>query len=160
MSESNNKIQGIMDTTMEKIRQMSDADTIIGEQITIGNVTVIPVSKVSYGFASGGSDFAMKSAQQPLFGGGGGAGMSISPVAFVVIKGDDVKVMPVTCASNSADKAIILVPEMFDKITGLFKKNKPQTSGKNNDKAEMTAEPENTKNVDVMNKMAPDEELQ
>ncbi len=159
MSESNNKIQGIMDTTMEKIKQMSDADTIIGEKITIGNVTVIPVSKVSYGFASGGSDFAMKSAQQPLFGGGGGAGMSISPVAFVVIKGDDVKVMPVTCASNSADKAISLVPEMFDKITALFKKNKPETSGKKDNKSENAAAADD-KNVDVMSKMAPDEELQ
>ncbi len=124
MNESNNVIQGIMDTTMEKIKQMSDADTIIGEQIKIGDVTVIPVSKVSYGFASGGSDFAMKSSQQALFGGGGGAGMSISPVAFVVVQGEDVRIMPVTCATSSADKAISLVPEMFDKITDLFKKKK------------------------------------
>lgn len=124
MSESNNAIQGIMDTTMEKIRQMSDADTIIGEQITVGGVTVIPVSKVSYGFASGGSDFAMAAAQHPMFGGGGGAGMSISPVAFVVVKDGDVRIMPVTCASSSTDKAISLVPEIFDKIVDLFKKDK------------------------------------
>ncbi len=157
MNESNSKIQGIMDTTMEKIRQMSDADTIIGEKITVGGITVIPVSKVSYGFASGGSDFAMKSAQQPLFGGGGGAGMSISPVAFVVIKGDDVKVMPVTCASNSADKAISLVPEMFDKIVGLFKKDKKD---KDVDKDGVKTDEHSDLNADFAGKMAPDEELQ
>ena len=157
MNESNSKIQGIMDTTMEKIRQMSDADTLIGEKITVGGITVIPVSKVSYGFASGGSDFAMKSAQQPLFGGGGGAGMSISPVAFVVIKGDDVKVMPVTCASNSADKAISLVPEMFDKIVGLFKKDKKD---KDVDKDGVKTDEHSDLNADFAGKMAPDEELQ
>ena len=157
MNESNSKIQGIMDTTMEKIRQMSDADTIIGEKITVGGITVIPVSKVSYGFASGGSDFAMKSAQQPLFGGDGGAGMSISPVAFVVIKGDDVKVMPVTCASNSADKAISLVPEMFDKIVGLFKKDKKD---KDVDKDGVKTDEHSDLNADFAGKMAPDEELQ
>lgn len=118
---SENKIQGIMDTTLEKIRAMVDADTVIGEPICQGDITLLPVSKVSFGLASGGSDFAGKG-NSPLFGGGGGAGVSITPIAFIVIKGTDVKMLQIYKDESAANKAIGMLPELFEKISGLFKK--------------------------------------
>ncbi len=121
MGESS--IKGIMDVTMEKVRAMCDADTIIGKPINVSDsITIIPVSKVSFGFASGGSDFPTKS-NSSAFGGGGGAGMSISPTAFIVIKNDDVRMLQISNKPDAADKAISMVPELVDKITALFKKD-------------------------------------
>lgn len=81
-------IQGIMNVTMDKIHEMVDANTIIGKAITTEDgTTILPVSKVSFGFASGGTDFDGKNAaNKDLFGGGSGAGVNIQPVAFLVIK--------------------------------------------------------------------------
>lgn len=118
---SENNIRGIMDTTMEKIRTMVDADTIIGDPIIQGEITLLPVSKVSFGLATGGSDFAGKG-NTPLFGGGGGAGVSITPVAFIVIKGSEVKMLQIYKDESAANKAIGMLPELFDKISNLFKK--------------------------------------
>ena len=72
---SENNLKSVMDTTMDKLRTMVDADTIIGTPIVVGNVTLLPISRVSFGLATGGSDFPSKSGQE-LFGGGGGAGFS------------------------------------------------------------------------------------
>ena len=124
-------IGDLMETTMEKIRQMVDVNTIVGQPIvTADGITLIPVSKVSFGFASGGSDFQTK--QQPAgadnaFGGGSGAGVNISPVAFLIVKGDTVKLLPVAPpAGNTVDRVVELVPEMFDKVTGYMEKNKKE----------------------------------
>lgn len=118
-------IQGIMETTLEKIKAMVSADTIIGERILLpDNIVAIPISKVSYGFASGGSDFPSKTPSQKLFGGGGGAGISISPIGFLIVKDGDVKLLPVSQDSNAAEKAVTLIPDLFDKMTALFKKKK------------------------------------
>lgn len=123
---SENQIQGIMDTTMEKVKAMANADTIIGDQINLPDgVTLIPISKVTYGFASGGSDFPNK-ANTPMFGGGGGAGMTITPIAIISIKAGTVKVMHIDSAPNSTDKIVNMVPEIFDKVVDLFKKDKPK----------------------------------
>lgn len=117
-------IQGLMDTTLQHIREMVDANTIIGDQIATGDGTVIiPVSKVSVGFASGGSDLPNK-AEKEYFGGGGGAGASINPIAFIVVSGGQVKLLQITQNSTSADNAISMIPELFDKIAGLFGKDK------------------------------------
>ncbi len=121
---SENAIKGIMDVTMDKIRAMVDADTIIGNHITLPNdITIVPISKVAFGFASGGSDFPSKT-QKDLFGGGAGAGVSISPTAFIVIKGSDVKLLQISTKPDAAEKAVSLVPELIDKISDLFKKDK------------------------------------
>ncbi len=121
---SEHPIQGLMDTTLEKIKQMVDINTIIGEPIvTPDGTTIIPVSKIAYGFASGGSEFGNK--QQPeakLFGGGGGAGVTINPVAFIAISHGDVKLLNIS--NGTGEKAIALVPELVDTISGLFKKDK------------------------------------
>lgn len=123
---SENSIKGIMDTTMDKLRAMVDANTIIGSPIAVGNVTLIPVSKVSFGLATGGSDFPSKN-QSELFGGGGGAGVTIAPVAFIAISDGNVKMMPVYNEMTTVDKAISMAPEVFQKAKELFAKDKKKT---------------------------------
>ena len=120
---SENNIKGIMDTTMDKLKAMVDADTITGSPIVVGDVTLIPVSKVSFGLATGGSDFPSKN-QGQLFGGGGGAGVTIAPVAFIAIQGGNVKMMPVYNELTSVEKAISMAPEIIDKAKEIFTKDK------------------------------------
>ncbi len=122
MAEREHPIQGLMDVTLEKIKKMVDSNTIIGNPINMADGTMIlPISKVTFGFASGGSDFPSKSNKE-LFGGGGGAGVSISPIAFLVVHGSNVRMIQLADTSNSVDRAIGMVPEMVDKIADLFKK--------------------------------------
>lgn len=118
---SENNLKSVMDTTMDKLRTMVDADTIIGTPVVVGNVTLIPISRVSFGLATGGSDFPSKTNQQ-LFGGGGGAGVSVNPVAFICINGDNVHMMPIYNEMTTVDKAINMAPELIDKIKSLFEK--------------------------------------
>ena len=116
-----NNIKGIMDTTMDKLHAMVDADTIIGTPIVLGDTTLLPVSKVAFGLATGGSDFPSKSDRQ-LFGGGGGAGVTITPVAFISVTGQSVKMMPIYNELTTVDKALTMAPELLDKSKELFKK--------------------------------------
>ena len=118
---SENNLKSVMDTTMDKLRTMVDADTIIGTPIVVGNVTLLPISRVSFGLATGGSDFPSKSGQE-LFGGGGGAGVTVNPLAFICINGDNVHMMPVYSEMNTIDKAINMAPELIDKVKSLFDK--------------------------------------
>lgn len=120
---SDNNIKGIMDTTMDKLRAMVDADTIIGTPIVQGGVTIIPISKASFGLATGGSDFPSKTSSG-LFGGGGGAGVTITPVAFLTVHNDNVNVIQIYKDASSVDRAISLAPELIDRIAGLLKKDK------------------------------------
>ena len=114
----------ILTSTIEKIRELVDTSTIIGEAIYAeGGTTIIPVSKVTYGFASGGADFPSKSSKE-LFGGGGGAGVTITPVAFLVINNGEVTLKHITAYDNAAERVVNLVPEMVDKVTGLMNKAK------------------------------------
>ena len=114
----------ILASTIEKIRDLVDTSTIIGEAIYAeGGTTIIPVSKVTYGFASGGSDFPSKNNVE-LFGGAGGAGITINPVAFLVVKDGDVTIKHIVSNDNAVERAVSLVPEMFDKVTKLTSKKK------------------------------------
>lgn len=116
-------IQGLMDVTLEKIRKMVDSNTIIGNPIQMPDgTTILPISKVTFGFASGGSDIGSKN-NQDLFGGGGGAGVSISPIAFLVVREGNVRMIQLADTSNSVDRAIGMLPELVDKIADLFKKD-------------------------------------
>ncbi|MCI1982684.1 MAG: GerW family sporulation protein [Oscillospiraceae bacterium] len=121
-------IEGMMDTTLEKIRKMVDVNSIIGDPITTPDGTVIiPISKVSYGFGSGGSDLPVKTQpEKQFFGGGTGAGVTISPVAFLTVSGGEVKLLRVDPGNSSVDRIIELAPELIDKISDLFGKNKKQ----------------------------------
>ncbi len=118
---SENNIKGIMDTTMDKLKAMVDADIITGTPVVVGDVTLIPVSKVSFGLATGGSDFPSKSGNQ-LFGGGGGAGVTVSPVAFISISNGNVKMLPVYNELTTVEKAVSMAPEIIDKAKELFPK--------------------------------------
>ena len=113
---------GILGTTNEKIRDLVDVSTIIGDPMYLeGGMTIIPVSKVTYGFASGGSDFPSKTNAQ-LFGGGGGAGVTITPVAFLIVSDGEVTLKHITAYDNAAERVVNLVPEMFDKVTSVVNK--------------------------------------
>lgn len=120
---SEHPIQGLMSTAMQKIREMIDVNTIIGDPITTPDgTTIIPVSKVSFGFASGGSDLPAK-VQKDLFGGGSGAGITINPIAFLVVCGGDVKLLQLNDGDTGAvGKAVEMVPEVIDKFAELFSK--------------------------------------
>ena len=88
-----------------------------------GNTTLIPVSKVSYGFTSGGTDLPSKQNKE-LFGGAGGGGISITPVAFIVIQDSKVRLMQINNYTSSADRAIAMIPELDDKLTELTEAKK------------------------------------
>lgn len=120
---SENSIKNIMDVTMDKLRAMVDANTIIGDPIVVDGVTLIPVSKVSFGLATGGSDFPSKT-QSGLFGGGGGAGVTVSPVAFIAVSDGNVRMMPVYNELSSFDKAMAMAPDVLERAKELFKKDK------------------------------------
>lgn len=124
---SENSIKNILDTTLEKLKGMVNADVITGKPLEVGNITLIPVSKVAYGLATGGSDFATKN-DSALFGGGGGAGVTISPIAFIAINGDSVKMLPVYNELTTVEKAISMAPEIIDKAKELFAKDNDSQS--------------------------------
>lgn len=118
---SENNLSNLMEVATDKLRAMVDADTIIGTPLTVGKITLIPVSKISFGLATGGSDFPAKGSGT-VFGGGGGAGMTVSPVAFIAVNGESVHMMPVYNEMGTMDKAINMAPELIDKVKGLFSK--------------------------------------
>lgn len=121
---------GILGTTIDKIKDMVDSRTIIGDPIDAGQgIKVIPVSKVTYGFASGGSDFPSKSAKE-LFGGGGGAGVTLTPVAFLVINNGNVSVKYISEGPDSSmERVISSLPELVDKLSEVVDKIKNKKSG-------------------------------
>ena len=129
MNEKNHPISDLMSTTMQKIREMVDVNTIVGQPITTPEgITLIPISKLSFGFASGGSDFISKNhkpGEDNTFGGGSGAGVNISPVGFLIVKGDSVRLLPVDPpAATTVDRVIEMVPEVVDKVTDFLEKKK------------------------------------
>ncbi len=122
-----NHLENMMDNTMDKIRQMVDVNTIIGEPVICPDGTVIiPVSKVSYGFASGGSDLPNKNGSAPKdkdnFAGGSGAGVSIQPVAFLVVNNGNVKMLNMEF-DGAVDRVIAMIPDIADKVSDLFKRS-------------------------------------
>ncbi len=126
-------ISDLMATTMAKIRDMMDANTVIGQPVEAGGVTVIPICKISIGYGSGGSDFAQKN-QKPenpnAFGGGAGMGVSITPISFLVIREGNVRMLSVEQpASTVADRVIDMVPTVVDKVSEMVSKKKEESEG-------------------------------
>ena len=114
---------------MNKIREMVDANTVVGQPITTQDgVTLIPVSKLSFGFATGGSDFGK--AQPWCFGGGAGAGVNVMPIAFLIVKDGSVRLLPVAPPpGDTVSRVVDLVPEMFEKVTGYIDKKTAGEAG-------------------------------
>ena len=117
-------IQGLMGVTIEKIRDMVNAETIIGDPIHVDDTTIIPVSRVTVGFVSGGSDVGPSSSKQ-MFGGGSGAGVSVTPVAFLVVSNGNVRTVQLVEKVSAVDNVIASLPELVDKVAALIKKEKP-----------------------------------
>ncbi len=121
---SDHPISELMGISMDKIKEMVDVNTIIGNPIQSPDGTIIiPISKVSFGFASGGSDLPTKN-QNELFGGASGAGVSIQPLAFIVVSNGDVKLLQMSVDAKLPNAIVNLVPEVFDKVSNLIDKNK------------------------------------
>ena len=115
-------IEGVMSTTMQKIKEMVDVNTIIGNPITTPDgTTIIPVSKVSFGFASGGSDLPTSNPKQTF--GGGGAGITLQPIAFLVVHEGNVRLLQIATSSNTAYKVVNAVPDIIDKVSDVLSKN-------------------------------------
>ncbi len=143
---SEHPIEGLMVTAMNSIQDMIDVNTIIGEPIeTSNNTVIIPISKVSFGFAAGGSEFKGETIDEYTkrekeeaiqyrlpFGGGSGAGVSINPIAFLVVQQNNVKLMPINHTS-SIDKLLDYVPELIDKVNCMMNRcieNKKEETNK------------------------------
>lgn len=124
--EKKTPLNDLMRATMEKIHEMVDTNTIVGQPITTPDgVTLIPISKVSFGFGSGGADYGK--VQPKDFGGAAGAGVKIDPVAFLVIKEGTTRVLPVAVpASTTLDRVVGMVPDLMDKVEKYFDKKKEE----------------------------------
>ena len=122
MNEST-KIEALVNTAMTKLREIADCQTIVGKEVvTADGTTIIPISKVSFGFASGGSDLPTKC--KDTFGGGSGGGVSIQPMAFIVISNGEVKLLQMTANADKGNAIVNMVPEVIDKVTDFLKKKK------------------------------------
>ena len=122
-------LPNMLENTIQKIREMVDSNSVVGEPITAGDVTIIPISKISIGLGGGGSDFVSKNMnrQENPFGGGVGAGVKVTPVAFLVVKEGNVRMLPVAApASTTADRLVEMVPDTLDKIAAFIDKKKAE----------------------------------
>lgn len=121
-ADKKSPLNDLMTSTMEKIHQMVDTNTIVGEPITTPDgVTLIPISRVSLGFGSGGGDYGKT--QPKDFGGGSAAGVKIEPVAFLVIREGVTRVLPVAMPPmTTLDRVVEMVPDMMDKVEKYFDK--------------------------------------
>ena len=119
-------VSDVLNASIAKVREMVDANTVVGSPIVAGETTIIPVSKVHVGLASGGADMASKTAGlNASFGGGVGCGLSVSPVAFIVIQGERVRVIPVDePAHSAAERVIEQLPTLVDKLTDIIASRK------------------------------------
>ncbi|MBQ9679437.1 MAG: GerW family sporulation protein [Ruminococcus sp.] len=131
---SEHPINSLLDTSLKKIKELIDVNTIIGDPITTPDgTTIIPVSKVTYGFASGGSDLPTKKDNRDCFGGGSGAGVTIQPIGFLSISKGNVKFIPIEKYDGAADRIVGMIPEAFDKISSFIKKDKTDKTDLEND---------------------------
>jgi sporulation protein YtfJ len=135
--DCNHPIENLMKSTMENLKEMIDVNTIVGDAVESKDGSIIiPISKVSFGFASGGSEFCSKisssnngNGKYP-FGGGSGAGVSVKPVAFLVISKDGVRLLSID-AETTYDKIVDSVPQVLDMLKSFFKKDNADCSAKN-----------------------------
>lgn len=114
-------VPNMLEKTIAKIREMVDVNSVVGDPITTPDgVTIIPVSKVSVGFGGGGSDYVSQNAskQENPFGGGAGGGVKVTPVAFLIIKEGNVRMLPVAVPANTtADRLVEMIPDTLDKVS-------------------------------------------
>lgn len=115
-------IEGLMNSAMQKLRELVDVNTIIGDPITTPDgILIIPISRVAFGFGSGGSDWPTQNPKE-TFGGGSGGGVSITPIGFLIVSGGEVKLLQLAAQGNTGDRLINMVPDLVDKVASLFSK--------------------------------------
>lgn len=120
------KVKDLVTSAMGKIHEMADSNTVMGTPVKLDSgVTVIPVSKISYGFASGGSELPSKTDKE-LFGGASGAGITVTPMGFLVVTGDKVELMQLNLDYSTTSAVVNMVPDVFNKVADLFKKDKSE----------------------------------
>jgi len=131
--EKNHALSELMKTTLEQVRTMADANTIIGTPIQADGVTMIPVSRMSFGVGGGGTEFSTKKQPEGTanFGGGSGVGARLEPVAFLIVRDGGVKLLPVAPPPyNTVDRVLETVPEVVDKVTGFIEKQQEKKAKK------------------------------
>lgn len=116
-------VSGLLGVTMEKLKEMVDVDTVVGTPITVDGITLVPVSMVKYGLAGGGSDLPNKSSAQ-LFGGGSGAGVTVTPLAFLCVKDGRVSVLPISSQPTTVDSLLSRLPDTIDQVSGVIAQRK------------------------------------
>lgn len=116
-------IEGLIGTAMEKLGGMVNVNTVVGQPITAGDITIIPISKVSLGFVAGGGEYAAEKSADPAFGGGSGGGLSVNPVGFLACGNGSVRYIPVN-GQDPLDKLVDMTPGLVDKIENAFKSDK------------------------------------
>jgi len=126
--EKKQSVSQLMQETMGKVKEMVDTNTIVGEPIqTPDGVTLIPISKVSFGFGGGGGEFGGKAQPAPQnFGAGVGMGVKVTPVAFLIVKDGSVRVLPVNIPVTTVDRVVDMVPDLVDKVASLFPKKEKE----------------------------------
>lgn len=122
-------IEGLLGTAMDKLGSMVNVNTVVGQPITAGDLTIIPISKVSLGFVAGGGEYAAKEQGEPAFGGGSGGGMSVNPVGFLACGNGSVRYIPVN-GQDPLDKLVDMTPGLIDKIENAFKSGKSEDAPK------------------------------
>ena len=130
--EKNHPLNELMKTTLESMRAIADANTIIGAPIQADGITMIPVSRLSFGVAGGGSEFSTKKQSADAnFGGGSGASAKLEPVAFLIVRDGSVKLLPVAPPpATTVDRVIETVPEVVDKVTGFIESQQAKKAQK------------------------------
>ena len=152
-------IQGLMETAMESIREMVDVNTIVGDPVqTPDGSVILPISKVGFGFVAGGSDIRLDSGSEPThtsvdqhnatvalpFGGGSGAGVSITPIAFLVVGSQGVKIVSLDNQTHLWERVIDSAPKMLDKISSMLKGNAHRSIAEAKTDEEFASTPANT----------------
>lgn len=125
------KLPNMLESTIQKIREMVDVNSVVGEPIhTPDGVTIIPVSKISVGFGGGGSDFATSKGGENPFGGGVGGGVKVTPICFLIVQDGNVRMMPVPVpASSTADRIVEMVPDTLEKLNAVLGGKKAEKAG-------------------------------
>lgn len=138
-------IEGLMSVAMENIKSMVDVNTIVGEPIvTPDGATIVPISRVSFGFGAGGSEFsanpADKKSEDKMFGGGSGGGATVKPVAFLIVNKDTIRILPITNTLSTIDRVVDMVPEAINKFNNLISGIKEKRENKASDSATVISE--------------------
>ena len=143
---SDHAVESMLDTTLEKIKHMVDANSVVAAQpiTTPDGTTIIPISKISYGFGSGGSDMPAKDPAKALFGAGVGGGVTVTPVAFLSVCKGEVKMIQVEPFISSVDRVIEKMPDVMDKVGGFLDRKKEERAAKRQRKKPRKKRPKTT----------------